>query len=71
MTPHHVAALLIAALMYIGALATIACIGSFPPGAGEKVADHAFQLAMAIVIGIVGHAGAEARKKSPQDHGEK
>ena len=55
MTTHHVAALLIAALMYVACEISGRC--------SEKVADHAFQLAMAIVIGVVGHAGAASRAK--------
>ena len=57
MTSHHVAALLIAALMYVACEISGRC--------SEKVADHAFQLAMAIVIGVVGHAGAASRAKKP------
>lgn len=54
MTSHHVAALLIAAILYVACEVSGRC--------SEKVAEHAFQLAMAIVIGVVGHAGAAARR---------
>ena len=61
MTWHHVAALLIAALM------VVAC------GLSERCSPQNFgnvvQLATAVVAGAFGHAGASRlTKKSPDDH---
>jgi hypothetical protein len=61
-TSHHIAALLIAAMMYVACEISGRC--------SERVADHAFQLAMAIVIGVVGHAGAVMRARKPEHPGD-
>lgn len=61
MTLHHVGALLIAALLFITCELSSKCT--------DQKADRAFQLSMMIVVGVVGHAGAEMRKKSGKpDH---
>jgi hypothetical protein len=49
MTTHHLGALAIAALIYVACEISGKC--------SERAADHAYQLAMAIIIGTVGLAG--------------
>lgn len=61
MTWHHVAALLIAAMMVIVCGVSEKCAPSFP---------HVISLATAIVAGAFGHAGAQARQVRKTDQPE-
>lgn len=62
MTIHHVVALFIAALLFL--------VCEFSGKCSDKMIDHASQIAMAIVVGAFGHAGAAVRAKKSDSHGD-